>query len=61
LVASLWLLSDESAQFITGRFYREIKKGTSPGTALIRAAREVKQKKEFSHPFFWAPLEVIGG
>ena len=61
LVASLWLLSDESAQSITGRFYEEIKKGTAPSSAMIRAAREVKQKKEFSHPFFWAPLTVIGG
>jgi CHAT domain-containing protein len=61
LVASLWLLSDESAQKITGRFYKEIKKGTAPSSAMIRAAREVKQKKEFSHPFFWAPLTVIGG
>jgi len=61
LVASLWLLSDESARSITGRFYQEIKKGTAPSAAMIRAAREVKQKKEFSHPFFWAPLTVIGG
>jgi CHAT domain-containing protein len=61
LVASLWLLSDESAQKITNRFYKEIKKGTAPSAAMIRAAREVKQQKEFSHPFFWAPLTVIGG
>ncbi len=61
LVASLWLLSDESARSITGRFYREIKEGTTPASAMIRAARQVKQKKEFSHPFFWAPLTVIGG
>jgi CHAT domain-containing protein len=61
LVVSLWLLSDESAQSITGRFYREIKKGSSPSAAMVRAAREVKKKKEFSHPFFWAPLTVIGG
>lgn len=61
LVASLWLLSDESARVITDRFYREIKKGASPSAAMIRAAREVKQKEEFSHPFFWAPLEVVGG
>jgi len=61
LVASLWLLSDESAQSLTARFYNEVKKGTPPSSAMIRAARAVKQKKEFSHPFFWAPLTVIGG
>jgi CHAT domain-containing protein/tetratricopeptide (TPR) repeat protein len=61
LVASLWLLSDESAQKITNRFYQEIKMGTSPSAAMIRAAREVKKQKDYSHPFFWAPLTVIGG
>jgi CHAT domain-containing protein len=61
LVASLWLLSDESAQKITNRFYQEIKMGTSPSAAMIKAAREVKKQKDYSHPFFWAPLTVIGG
>jgi CHAT domain-containing protein/tetratricopeptide (TPR) repeat protein len=61
LLATLWPLSDESAASIIEDFYSAIRAGQKPAAALTRAARKVKQDSRFSHPFFWAPFEVIGG
>jgi len=61
LLATLWPLSDESAASIVEDFYTAIRAGQKPAAALTRAARKVKKDPRFSHPFFWAPFEVIGG
>ena len=60
LVASLWPLSDETALEFVGRFYKGLKKGQSPSTALTKAIRELKADERYSHPFFWAPYSLIG-
>jgi len=61
LLATLWPLSDESAALIVEDFYTALRAGQKPAAALTGAARKVKQDPRFSHPFFWAPFEVIGG
>ncbi len=60
LVASLWPLADEGALSLVGGFYKRLKGGEDPTRALTEAIRELKSKKDFSHPFFWAPFELIG-
>ena len=60
LVASLWPISDSASMQFVKAFYGAIKKGLSPRAALARAQRAMKSSHRFSHPFYWAPFELVG-
>ncbi len=58
VVSSLWKVSDDSTALLMAGFYRRLRAGESPATALRKAALEVRAK--FPHPFYWAPFIVTG-
>ena len=60
LVASLWELSDDSAVELTRELYAELKQGKTPTAALNQAQRKLKNNKRFTHPFYWAALNLVG-
>jgi len=41
-------------------FYTALAGGKSKGEALQQAQIALLNNKETSHPFFWAPFEVLG-
>jgi CHAT domain-containing protein len=58
-MVSLWPVADESTERLMTRFYQNL--GKSDGRAALRAAQlEVMKDPKFSHPFFWAPFNLIG-
>jgi CHAT domain-containing protein len=59
LLVSLWPVDDESTAQLMVRFYEELRKGATH-RALRTAQLEVLQNVRFSHPFFWAPFDLIG-
>jgi len=58
VVSSLWKVSDESTAALMQEFYRGLKCGKPPAAAM-RAA-ELKIRKQYPHPFYWAPFVVTG-
>ncbi|HOX47150.1 MAG TPA: CHAT domain-containing protein [Myxococcota bacterium] len=60
LLAALWPLEDRAALGLVDRLYRELRGGKAPAAAWALAARELKSRPEHAHPFFWAPLQLVG-
>jgi CHAT domain-containing protein len=58
VVSSLWKVSDESTATLMQEFYRAMRSGMPPADAM-RAA-EFKVRKQYPHPFYWAPFVVNG-
>ncbi len=58
VVSSLWQVNDRSTALLMEGFYGGLRKGKGPAEALRDAALEVR--KEYPHPFFWAPFVVTG-
>ena len=58
VVSSMWKVSDESTATLMQEFYRGMRSGMSPADAM-RAA-ELKVRKQYPHPFYWAPFVVNG-
>jgi CHAT domain-containing protein len=61
LLASLWNVADDGTAELFGAFYRTLKSGRAPASALAAAARTLIRSREFSHPFYWAAFQAIGG
>ena len=59
LLVSLWPVADESTERLMTRFYQELGKGEARA-ALRNAQIEVMKDPKFSHPFFWAPFNLVG-
>ena len=58
VVSSLWKVNDESTAALMQEFYRGLKSGKPPAAAM-RAA-ELHIRKQYPHPFYWAPFVVTG-
>lgn len=58
LVVSLWRVSDRSTTLLMRRFYEGLGQGLNKPKALQQAALAVK--KEFPHPYHWAPFILMG-
>ena len=59
LLVSLWPVSDDATAQLMTRFYEEL--SNSPGPSALHTAQiEVLHDGRFSHPFFWAPFDLIG-
>ncbi|EKU97029.1 hypothetical protein Lepto7375DRAFT_1068 [Leptolyngbya sp. PCC 7375] len=56
VVASMWNTPDEKTRDIMLQFYRNLSSGMTKAEAL----RQAKVEHIDSHPFFWAPLVLIG-
>ncbi len=59
VVVSLWLVDDDSAAELMGRFYRFLVSGHSVSSALRQAQRALVADKP--HPYHWAPFIVVSG
>ncbi|MEW6600673.1 MAG: CHAT domain-containing protein [Nitrospirota bacterium] len=64
ILATLWKVDDASTAALMEDFYRNWKQGISKPEALRRAQikwmRQSRGNREYSHPFYWAPFEMIG-
>lgn len=61
VVASLWKVDDEATAELMKRFYTNLLKGgMTPAAALRAAQNSVRQKPEWSAPYYWAAFTVQG-
>lgn len=61
VVVSLWNVNDHATAELMTRFYRGlIKKGLPPSSALRCAQLSMRNKPEWSSPYFWAPFTFQG-
>ena len=58
LVASLWLVQDETTARMMEDWYARLHDGTGRATALREA--QLALKKRCPHPYYWAPFVLIG-
>jgi tetratricopeptide (TPR) repeat protein len=58
LVASLWLVQDETTSWMMERWYARMRDGAGRTTALRDAQLALKEK--YPHPYYWAPFVLIG-
>lgn len=60
IVASLWLVDQDSTRALFDVFYQAIAKGEAATIALKQAMQHVRQQPKWEHPFFWALFQVSG-
>ena len=62
VISTLWSVSDESTAELVTTFFRAYKKNGMDKAASLRTAQInlMKTKKEWRHPFFWAPFILSG-
>ncbi len=58
LVASLWLVQDETTAELMEMWYEQLRKGVGRAAALRNA--QLALKESWSHPYYWAPFVLIG-
>ena len=58
LFVSLWDVNDASTARLMSRFYDGLRKGLRKSSALRHAALE--HRREYPHPYHWAPFVIIG-
>ncbi len=61
VVASLWKVDDEATAELMRHFYSNLlQKGMSPADALREAQNSIRQRPEWSAPYFWAAFTLQG-
>jgi tetratricopeptide (TPR) repeat protein len=60
LLASLWPVSDAATEKLMTTLYADLAKGEQVQDAMRDAQRAVMADPETSHPFYWAPFNLIG-
>lgn len=60
LVSSLWPVDDDSTGFLMTAMYTELSRGADLLRAMQQAQIAAMKRPRFQHPFFWAPLVLIG-
>jgi CHAT domain-containing protein/tetratricopeptide (TPR) repeat protein len=58
LVASLWLVQDETTADLMTKWYTYLGEGIGRAAALRKA--QLALREEYSHPYYWAPFILIG-
>ncbi|CAA9443714.1 MAG: hypothetical protein AVDCRST_MAG37-1612 [uncultured Rubrobacteraceae bacterium] len=58
LVASLWLVQDETTAELMEKWYEHLRKGVGRAAALRNAQLALKDR--CPHPYYWAPFVLIG-
>jgi tetratricopeptide (TPR) repeat protein len=59
IVASLWRVEDKATGVLARSFYEALKY-EDKAVALNRAMSTVRQQREWSHPYYWAPFIISG-
>jgi len=60
LIVSLWPVSDESTELLMSTLYQQLRSGQSVQDAMRAGQLALLHERRFSHPFFWAPFNLIG-
>lgn len=60
VVASLWNVNDRANADFMEHFYRALERGASKAEALAAARHALRQSREYSHPYYWAPYVLLG-
>ena len=64
VVGGLWLVGDETTAMMMQTFYSRLSEQDLPIAKRLREAqlelRQLGESNEFSHPYFWSALQVIG-
>jgi CHAT domain-containing protein/Tfp pilus assembly protein PilF len=60
VVAGLWELDSAATRELMIAFHRQLVGGASKADALRSAAREVRARTPFEHPFYWAGFQLLG-
>ena len=58
LVATLWLVQDDTTSWLMERWYAQLRTGIERAAALRNAQLALKEK--LPHPYYWAPFVLIG-
>jgi CHAT domain-containing protein len=59
VLASLWSVSDDATEMLMTKFYQGV--GKADARQSLRAAQiAVLKDPRFSHPFYWAPFNLVG-
>ena len=59
VVASLWEVNDLSAVRLMHDFYRELER-TDKANALAKAQRDMRARRIYRHPYYWAAFVMVG-
>mgnify|MGYP000959813231 FL=1 len=60
MIASLWPVADDATQQLMVHLYRDMAGGADAMSAMRAAQIDVMRTRGQSHPFFWAPFNLIG-
>ena len=60
VIATLWSAEDTATKEIMVQFYENLHQGMSKSEALHQAKWSYLKDHPYNHPFFWAPLVLIG-
>jgi len=61
VVASLWLINDESTAMLVAEFYQQLRDGGgNKAKALQNAQLALLQDEKYSHPNYWAAFLLVG-
>ncbi len=61
VVASLWKVDDEATAALMKQFYENmLQKGMTPSAALREAQNTIRQRPEWSQPYYWAAFTLQG-
>jgi len=60
VIVSLCSVNAASTQELMLEFYRRLKAGRDKATALQEAQKSIMARKEYSHPYYWAPFVLVG-
>jgi len=60
VVGSLWEVDDRAASILMKEMYRLLTEGAPVAEALWEAKRKLRSDPAFSHPYDWAPFQVLG-
>jgi CHAT domain-containing protein/predicted negative regulator of RcsB-dependent stress response len=60
LIVSMWPVSDDSTALTMRTFYGSLTRGQEAIDAMRTAQLAVLNDPRFSHPFYWAPFDLMG-
>ena len=60
LLISLWAVEDQSTAEFMQAFYDGVTQGQTKAAALQYAQRRFMERREYAHPYYWAPFVLLG-
>jgi CHAT domain-containing protein len=60
VAASLWNVESAATTELMGAFYGTLSSGANPAEALRAAQQRIRQRPDWSHPYYWAGFQLYG-